>query len=447
MHVIKLSDLMVAKRQRGAIDQAALLDLKTSILERLLLHPPVAVKQADGTYGLLVGERRLRAIEAIAKEGKSFKCGEETIPPGSIPVTLISDFLSQADLFALELDENTHRVDLTWQEKVAALANLHELRRQENPKHTFQDTAKEINASAERPLHPTHLAQVTQQAVIISKALGNPAIAGARNATEAYNLILRQQETAVRAALARKHTSISESEIKSKVLHADLREALPRLQEGIVDLIFADPPYGIEAGSAGFRARTAIHHNYDDTPEEARRLALSILSEGFRIAKARANLLLFTDIKHWDWLQVQSARIGWTPFRRPIIWQKSLSEGLAPWGAQGPRITSEYIFFATKGQRGMYSSPTDILPEARVKRGEKEHAAEKPLNLLRLLIECTTLPGDLVLDPCCGSGSTLVAARSSKRHSVGIESDKNYFDVATARIYATQAEEVPNAES
>jgi DNA modification methylase len=436
MDIIPISNIVVEKRQRTSIDPGALADLKHSILERVLLHPPVVVERPDGKFSLLVGERRFRAIESISKEGKEFKCGTWTIKPGFIPVTTIQDVMSEADKFASEYDENIYRVDLSWQERVAALAALHELRKKENPKQTYQETAKEALQSApmSEQVHQNVQAQRTQQAVVVAKNLLDPAIAGARNATEAYNIVLKREENAVKAALARKSLTIDESSIKVKVIHGDLKEVLVRLPEGSVDLILADPPYGIEAGSAGFRARTAIHHNYDDSPEEARRLALIILTEGFRVTKPRANLLMFTDIAHWEFLQARAKNLGWDPFRRPLLWQKSQSEGLAPWGASGPRITTEMIFYATKGKRGMTSSPTDVLPEARVKRGEKEHAAEKPVNLLKLLIDCCTLPGDLVLDPCCGSGSTLIAARMLKRHSIGIEVDKNYHDTAMARL-------------
>jgi DNA modification methylase len=219
------------------------------------------------------------------------------------------------------------------------------------------------------------------------------------------------------------------------VQQGDLLVELPLLHDGFVDLILADPPYGIGASGGGFAARTVHHHDYDDTPENARNIAKCILVEGFRITKARANFLMFTDIKHWDWLQATSANLGWTPFRFPIFWQKSESEGLAPWGASGPRITTELIFFATKGNRGLHSSPTNVFTVPRVSRSERLHAAEKPVELLRRLIRCASLPGDFLLDPCCGSGSALIAAREERRSALGIERDPDYYTTAMANVY------------
>jgi len=93
------------------------------------------------------------------------------------------------------------------------------------------------------------------------------------------------------------------------------------------------------------------------------------------------------------------------------------------------------LFWATKGQRGLISSPVDVLDESRVSRAERTHAAEKPVELLRSLIECSTLPGDFVLDPCCGSGSTLVAARNAKRTGLGIELDETFYNTAMSNLH------------
>ena len=232
----------------------------------------------------------------------------------------------------------------------------------------------------------------------------------------------------------RKHSSACPEKPPVEIRQGDLLDILPTLGANRFDLILADPPYGIGASGGGFRSRTIVHHSYNDTLDNARVLAQSILLEGFRVTKAQANLFLFTDIRHWDFLQTISAQFGWTPFPRPVIWGKSDSEGLAPWGSQGFRITTEYIFFATKGQKGLLASPVDYLRFDRV--ADKDHAAEKPIPLLRKLIECSTLPGDSILDPCCGSENTLVAAQQMRRLGLGIEKDKDYYELAMSRLFA-----------
>jgi site-specific DNA-methyltransferase (adenine-specific) len=95
------------------------------------------------------------------------------------------------------------------------------------------------------------------------------------------------------------------------------------------------------------------------------------------------------------------------------------------------------ILYATKGQRGLITSPVDILDFSRVSRSERVHAAEKPVELLEALIGCSTLPGDFVLDPCCGSGSSLVAANNLKRTGMGIEIDDTFYNTAMSNVYKT----------
>ena len=79
--------------------------------------------------------------------------------------------------------------------------------------------------------------------------------------------------------------------------------------------------------------------------------------------------------------------------------------------------------------------PTDILdnfPE--VSPTHKLHPNEKPINLLEYLVKTYTNEGDIVMDNCMGSGTTGVACRNTNRNFIGIEKDKNYFEIAKNRI-------------
>jgi len=62
------------------------------------------------------------------------------------------------------------------------------------------------------------------------------------------------------------------------------------------------------------------------------------------------------------------------------------------------------------------------------------HPAQKPLNLMKALIELTTRENQIVCDPFCGSGSTLLAAKQLNRHFIGIENNKDYYEIACNRL-------------
>ena len=81
-----------------------------------------------------------------------------------------------------------------------------------------------------------------------------------------------------------------------------------------------------------------------------------------------------------------------------------------------------------------YRYPGDILEFRREKLGTTVHPTQKPVPLLEYLIKTFSNEGDLVLDNCMGSGSTGVACKNTNRNFIGIELDKNYFEIAKNRI-------------
>ena len=82
--------------------------------------------------------------------------------------------------------------------------------------------------------------------------------------------------------------------------------------------------------------------------------------------------------------------------------------------------------------------PTSIIPMDKEHDGNYHHPTQKPVNLIRWLIRTYTNEGDLVLDNCIGSGTTAVACIKEKRHFIGYEITKEYFDIAQERIKQEQ---------
>lgn len=448
MKLIPLTDVVVTKRQRSEMTPGRVTELKQSIINVGLLHPPVMWQRHDGKWELSVGERRLRAIQELNSEARPtplrFHCGDQVVGPGFVPITPLSDYLDEIGRFEAELDENIQREDISWQDRVQALSDLHKMRLSTNPQQTITATGQEVASRSGRITTTSGGRAAVSDAVKISDHLTDPAIANARNQHEALGLIYRKEEAKITAELVKRKLVSLKEKPTLEVRHADLLVLLPILEAEPFDLILADPPYGIDASASGFRSRTVHHHNYKDDPDTARLIARAILVDGFRVTKPRANVFMFGAIEFFDWWKQTAAQAGWVPFNRPLIWQKSESEGLAPWGSQGPRITTEFIFYATKGQRGLTASPIDVFRVKRVSRSERIHAAEKPVELLKALIECATLPGECVLDPCCGSGSTLVACREAKRVGLGIEKSETYYNTALSNLYKEGNNEEPS---
>lgn len=432
---IEIAAVVVSDRQRKEFGPKELLELKRSILSKGLMHAPV-VSLSETGYKLVAGERRIRAMTELHEEGLSFSYNGKLVPPFSIPYTTLSE-LALADLMEAELEENIIRADLTFLEKCEAKARIHELRTGQNPTQTFVQTAKEIAAKKGKdPATVTATSPETrdiQRAVLIHKHRNDPAVQKAKDESAAQKVILDKMEAAMRAKLATVTKTLNTTHT---LIRGDCREEMKKLPDGKFDIIFSDPPYGINADTA----KSDSKHFYDDSPDNAFSIYHAIMSEGFRVTKPKAALLLWCDIEHFFDLRTYAAQQGWTTWRTPLIYHKG-ETGHAPWGRAGFVRTYETLLFAVKGARELYSpggADVKAFHSVRAERQEKKkfHAAEKPVWILSTFLRVLGLETHSVLDPCCGSGPIFPAAHQLHMTVTGIELDEHYYNVAASRISA-----------
>lgn len=125
-------------------------------------------------------------------------------------------------------------------------------------------------------------------------------------------------------------------------------------------------------------------------------------------------------------------RLAGLTVKSVIVWDKK-AHGMGDLkGSFAPRY--EVIIFATKGRFELPGKrPDDLIACAKVGNQNLTHPNEKPVELLEQLIEATTTPGALILDPFAGSGSTLAAAAKTGRKYIGIEIDEHYSHLAATR--------------
>jgi len=120
---------------------------------------------------------------------------------------------------------------------------------------------------------------------------------------------------------------------------------------------------------------------------------------------------------------------GWT-FWKALIWHKAPGK---LGGGYHYRAQHEMVLFFEKGKRKLSNlSAPDVLVYPRVK--SPAIATQKPVELLSVLIGASSVPGELVIDPFCGSGSTGVAAVSCGRRFQGCDLDERIAVVARDRI-------------
>lgn len=214
------------------------------------------------------------------------------------------------------------------------------------------------------------------------------------------------------------------------------------IKDESIDLIATDPPYPVTArgssGNAGGMLQSEL--NKKGLVFENNNVNISDYAPQFyRILKDGSHCYVMTN--HINLIEMLNTftDCGFH-FIKSLIWDKGNK-------IMGQYYMSqfEYILFFRKG----FGKPinncgtSDILSipnnkNKNIKDGSNLHDTEKPIELMKILVENSSNEFDVVLDPFMGVGSTGIACKELNRSFIGCEIDKNYFDIAQLRISSIQ---------
>jgi DNA modification methylase len=212
----------------------------------------------------------------------------------------------------------------------------------------------------------------------------------------------------------------------------DARVALPLLATESIDLIVTDPPYRcISGGPGGSGGRPAgvlapntgrvFEHNDTDLTEVVGDLYRVLRSPGHAYVMTNLlNLFRYRDILVGAGFKVHNL----------LVWRK---QNVTPnrWYMKN----GEFILFVRKGPaRAIYTPGEKMITDATNPTGNKRHETEKPVDLMERYIRASTKPGEIVLDPFMGCGTTGVAAIRAGRRFLGFELDPKHFETARGRL-------------
>jgi DNA modification methylase len=115
-----------------------------------------------------------------------------------------------------------------------------------------------------------------------------------------------------------------------------------------------------------------------------------------------------------------------------VLWNRDKAAQSASFGS----LSSHVLWFARPGARHTWNSrrksiQSNVIVCSKIPIQDRSHPAQKPLELTNLLVSLLTLQSDIILDPFCGSGGTLVSAEVIGRPFIGM--DKDSAHVATSR--------------
>jgi DNA modification methylase len=433
MELIHITDIQVSLgRQRREFKEAEIQELVTSIQDSAfgLMHP-IVIRRINGKPTLVAGERRLRAIRQIYDLGGRFSCGPNIVPELHVPCTDIGE-LNHLDAWEAELEENIRRVDLTWQERAQATAELMKLRTaQAEERDEAPPSVRMISAEVRPDSVPEAAHNAARQELIVSRYLHDPEVKAASSLGEAFKILKKKEEVKKNQELAAT-VGLTFSSSVHQIYNADTEDLLAR-GTTTYDIILTDPPYGMGAdqfGDSGVGSSAGAHF-YDDSPLSWARMMEWFAPLSFSSAKPDAHLYAFCDIEKFPDMKNAFEWGGWKVFRTPLIWHNP--DGFrAPWPKQGPQRKYECILFAVKGDKPVTAVKGDVI-ECR-KDSALGHPAQKPVPLLVELLKRSAKPDDIVLDPFAGSGSTIEACHQLKLHCTAIEKDAAAYGIMAKRL-------------
>lgn len=233
--------------------------------------------------------------------------------------------------------------------------------------------------------------------------------------------------------------------------HCDLFALCDGLPDASVDMVLADLPYGTTACAWDIVIPFAPMWERFKRVIKPRGAIVLTASQPFTSALVMSNVEMFRYTWHWNkgngtghldankrpLRQVEDVAVFYAEqcTYNPQMIRRDKPEVLNAAGRRkniggsGKRVYGNHMHMPPKVSYERY--PTNYLQFSFGNKADLVHPTQKPVALFEYLIRTYTREGELVLDPCVGSGTTALAARNAKRHWICGDSDSHYCDVAS----------------
>lgn len=324
--------------------------------------------------------------------------------------------LEEDEYKAISLHENLFRNNLPWSEVILGEKELHELRMRQatgDDKGTqgkraawgLRETAAELHISVGGLSDDLHMADAI---------LTNPAYARIKDKTTAKRVIQEEMRR-----ISQEISASTPSVIDTNVCHLGYSDAVLGLYpDNSFDACITDPPW-VE---------------FKDSSLTRDEFTLPVFEQVYRVLKNNSFLYAFVGVQDWIFYFEKLKEMGFSIQKYPLIWAK---EGVLTYGTRTWEYQRDYelILLAVKGNPALTSSMRSaVFTHKVVPAVSLRHPNEKPLGLIKNILEHCTYEGSVILDPFAGSGAVGVACKEMSRKYVLVEKDPKFFSKIEERL-------------
>lgn len=255
----------------------------------------------------------------------------------------------------------------------------------------------------------------------------------------------------------------------NKIIKGDCIELLKKIPDNSIDLIFADPPYNLQLNGDLFRPNqskvSAVNdewdkfssfNEYDDFTEKWLKECQRVLKKNgaiwvigsyhniFRVGK------IIQDLGYWIMNDIVWVKNNPMPNFKGTRFNNAHETLIWATKSENSKPTFHYKAMKSYNEDKQMRSDWNISicsgNERLKSNGEKAHSTQKPEELLYRIILSTSNPGDIILDPFMGSGTTGAIAKKLGRKFIGFEKEEKYIKVANERIKKVKPIQLDNLE-
>jgi DNA modification methylase len=218
-----------------------------------------------------------------------------------------------------------------------------------------------------------------------------------------------------------------------KVANTDCFELFKKLPDNSIDLVVTDPPYNLAYNGRGKINSFEVFAGDKMLEGDYAKFMSDVFAECFRVLKDDTAIYCFIDYRKYPLFYSLLSKDF--DIKNCLVMDKG-SIGMG----QHYRFQHEFCIYAIKGKHKLRLEKKNVSDVWKFKRqcgSTSIHPTQKDVEVLKKMIQYSSDERNIVLDPFCGSCSTLVAAKEMNRHFIGSEIDADYVSKGQARLGLT----------